>query len=279
MTAKTHFRLLSFVLLLSGPAAAADAPPAQGAAKPNADAPVVAKSDEGWIVTLQAIGAFAPSYPGSARLRAYPFPGISVRKIGEPERFSTPDDSFGFAVVDLNGFRAGPVANFVFYRGSIPGLHEIPLTHEVGGFAEFAPLDHFRARSEVRQGIDGHKGFVAALSADIYGRADAITVSVGPRLSFGNNRYANAYYSVSPFEAVANGHLEPYEATGGFTSAGGMATLRYDFAPDLNATFYSGLQRLTGSVGGSPIPNQIGSSYQFTTGLAISRSFEIKRFW
>jgi MipA family protein len=272
--AKIHVSLLSLILLLSGQAMAADAPPSDAAATPEA-----AKSDEGWIVTLQAIGAFAPSYPGSARLRAYPFPGISFRGIGEPERFSTPDESFGFALIDYSGFRAGPVANFVFYRGSIPGVQQVPLTHEVGGFAEFSPTENFRARSELRQGIDGHKGLVAALSADLYGRSNGVTVSFGPRLSFGNNRYADAYYSVSPVEAIANGRLEPYEATGGFTAAGGLATLRYDFTPELNATVYGGLQRLTGSVGGSPIPNQIGSRDQFTTGLAISRSFEVKKFW
>lgn len=276
MSAKIPQVLASLALLLTGEAVAADAPPDDTAAKPSVANPIV---DEGWIVTVQAIAGFAPSFPGSGRLRAYPFPGISVRRIGEPERFATPDDSFGFALVDLAGFRAGPVANFVFYRGSIPGVRQVSLTHEIGGFAEFAPIEHFRARSEVRQGIDGHKGFVAALGADVYGRFNAVTVSIGPRLSFGNNRYANAYYSVSPFEAVANGRLEPYEATGGFTAAGGMATLRYDFTSDLNATLYGGLQRLTGSVGASPIPNEIGSRDQVTTGLAISRSFEVKKFW
>ncbi len=71
------------------------------------------------------------------------------------------------------------------------------------------------------------------------------------------------------------GASRPDEANGGFTAAGGLATFRYDFSKDTNATFYGGLQRLTGSVGASPIPNEIGSRNQFTAGLSIARSFEI----
>ncbi|MBY6243142.1 MipA/OmpV family protein [Methylosinus sp. Sm6] len=235
----------------------------------------------GWIVTLRGIGALAPSFPGSARLRPYPFPAIDIRRIGEPELFSTPDDGFGFALVDTHGLRFGPVANFVFKRGQrdgLTGVHSVSLTHEIGGFIEYRAGDHFRTRAELRQGIDGHEGFVAALGADIFGGDGRATVSIGPRISLGDNRYANAYFSVTPAESALNGRLAPYEATGGFTSAGGLATFRYDFTKDLNATIYGGLQRLTGSVGASPIPSDLGSRNQFTAGLSIAKSFEIRGF-
>lgn len=241
--------------------------------------PPVAKADDGWIVTLRVTGAVSPSFPGSGRLRPYPFPSISFRRIGEPEIFSTPDDGFGFALIDAGGFRAGPVANFVFKRGQRDGLfgvHTVELTHEIGGFAELSVGEHFRTRTELRQGIDGHKGFVASLGADLYGGDGRATVSIGPRLSLGDNRYANAYFSVTPIEAALNRSLQPYEASGGFTAAGGLATFRYDFTKDSSATLYGGLQRLTGSVGSSPIPNFIGSRNQFTAGISIARSFEIR---
>ncbi len=277
-------------LFVAGAARASDLPafaqPPQAAAPQSSftqqPPPAPEKADDGYIVTLQGIGALAPSFPGSKILRPYPFPGIAVRSANEPERFSTPDDGFGFAVFDSDGVRFGPVANFVFRRGErdgLLGLRHVGLTHEVGGYAEYTPFDHFRARTELRQGVDGHGGFVAALGADVFGGSNSFKVSVGPRLNFGNDRYANAYFSVTPTEAALNGRLEPYQAIGGFTSAGGVATLRYDIAPNLNATVYGGLQRLTGSVGSSPIPSLIGSRDQFTAGLAISRSFEVQKFW
>ncbi|MGA8169226.1 MAG: MipA/OmpV family protein [Methylocystis sp.] len=264
-----------------GLARAADSPPA-APAPTLAATPAPAASPEAYIVTVQVIGAVTPSFPGSSVVRPYPFPGFSVRAAGEPERFSAPDDGFGVPVFEADGLRAGPVANFVFRRGERDGLHGVQpvgLTHEVGGFVEYFAFDHFRARAELRQAVDGHEGFVASLGADFYGEANSFRLSVGPRLNLGDNRYANAYFSVTPVEAILNGRLEPYQATAGFTAAGGVATLRYDFTPNLNATVYAGLQWLTGSVGGSPIPNMVGSRDQFTAGVSVSRSFEVAKFW
>lgn len=283
MIAKFLAVLLAASSILAGTGAlAADSSPAPAASPPPASPPAPAASPDGYIVTLQAIGAVAPSFPGSAVVRPYPFPGVSVRGIGEPERFSAPDDGFGVPVFEADGLRMGPVANFVFRRGNrdgLFGLHHVGLTHEVGGFAEYFAFDHFRARAELRQAVDGHDGFVASLGADFFGESNSFRVSLGPRLNLGDNRYANAYFSVTPVEAILNGRLEPYQASGGFTSAGGVATVRYDFTPNLNATVYTGLQRLTGSVGGSPIPNMVGSRDQFTAGVSVSRSFEVAKFW
>jgi len=283
MIAKFLAVLLAASSILAGAGAlAADSPPAPAASPPPASPAAPAASPDGYIVTLQAIGAVAPSFPGSAVVRPYPFPGVSVRGIGEPERFSAPDDGFGVPVFEADGLRMGPVANFVFRRGNrdgLFGLHHVGITHEVGGFAEYFAFDHFRARAELRQAVDGHEGFVASLGADFFGESNSFRVSLGPRLNLGDNRYANAYFSVTPVEAILNGRLEPYQASGGFTSAGGVATVRYDFTPNLNATIYTGLQRLTGSVGGSPIPNMVGSRDQFTAGVSVSRSFEVAKFW
>jgi len=283
MIAKFLAVLLAASSILAGTGAlAADSSPAPAASPPPASPAAPAASPDGYIVTLQAIGAVAPSFPGSAVVRPYPFPGVSVRGIGEPERFSAPDDGFGVPVFEADGLRMGPVANFVFRRGNrdgLFGLHHVGLTHEVGGFAEYFAFDHFRARAELRQAVDGHEGFVASLGADFFGESNSFRVSLGPRLNLADNRYANAYFSVTPVEAILNGRLEPYQASGGFTSAGGVATVRYDFTPNLNATVYTGLQRLTGSVGGSPIPNMVGSRDQFTAGVSVSRSFEVAKFW
>jgi len=283
MIAKFLAVLLAASSILAGAGAlAADSSPAPAASPPPASPAAPAASPDGYIVTLQAIGAVAPSFPGSAVVRPYPFPGVSVRGIGEPERFSAPDDGFGVPVFEADGLRMGPVANFVFRRGNrdgLFGLHHVGITHEVGGFAEYFAFDHFRARAELRQAVDGHEGFVASLGADFFGESNSFRVSLGPRLNLGDNRYANAYFSVTPVEAILNGRLEPYQASGGFTSAGGVATVRYDFTPNLNATIYTGLQRLTGSVGGSPIPNMVGSRDQFTAGVSVSRSFEVAKFW
>jgi len=250
---------------------------ASGAAGATEITPPPKTDPNGWIVTVSVIGAVMPSFPGSGQVRPYPFPSVSFRKVGEPEIFSTPDEGFGLALLDLGYFRAGPVANFVFQRGQrdgLFGLRRIGLTHEIGGFFEVNPADHIRLRAEFRQGVDGHRGFVAVLYADAYESFGRFRLSAGPRLNFGDNTYANAYFSVTPFEALVNGRLTPYVATGGFTSAGGMATARYDFDEWTSASIFGGGARLLGSVGASPIPNMIGSRSQFTAGLSLARSFQ-----
>lgn len=254
------------LLLAAGSASATDLTP-----PPKTDA-------NGWIITVSAAGIVAPSFPGASQMRPYPFPSVSFRRVGEAELFSTPDEGFGLPIYDDGMFRAGPVANFVFpryARDGLYGLRKIDLTHEIGGYAEVYPVDHLRFRVELRQAVDGHRGFVAALYADAYDRLGPFRISMGPRLNFGDNRYANAYFSVTPAEAFLNGRLTPYAATGGFTSAGGMATIRYDFNDMTSATVFGGAQRLLGSVGDSPIPQLIGSRDQWTAGLAIARSFTV----
>jgi outer membrane protein len=249
-----------------------------GAATGAELAPPPKTDSNGWIVTVSLIGAVTPSFPGSGQVRPYPFPAVAVRRVGEAETFSTPDEGFGFPLADLGYVRAGPVANFVFQRGQrdgLFGLRRIGLTHEVGGFVEVMPFDHFRMRAELRQGIDGHQGFVAAFYADAYETVGPFRLSVGPRLNFGDNTYANAYFSVTPYEALLNGRLAPYSATGGFTAAGGMGTVRYNVNDETSVSIYGGGQRLLGSVGASPIPNFIGSRNQFNAGLALSRSFTV----
>ena len=240
------------------------------------------KGAERWIVILGLKGIVSPSFPGSAQLRPYPFPAIGFRRADSTDTFSGPDDSFGFSIIDIGAFHAGPVANFESSRGQrdgLFGLHTVPLTHEVGGFAEFTPIPHIRTRAELRQGVDGHRGFVGVLSADLYGSSGPVTMSIGPRLGFCNNRYADAYFSVTPLEAAFNGRLTPYEASGGLASAGAAASLRYSLTQATNVIVFAGLQRLSGSVGSSPIPNVIGSRNQFTSGLSIERSFEFGKFW
>jgi outer membrane protein len=266
-------RVKDLTILLWTVAAVLSAPPASSATELT---PPPKTDSNGWIVTVSVIGAVSPSFPGSGQMRPYPFPAVAVRRVGEAETFSTPDEGFGFQIFEYAGLRVGPVANFVFQRGQrdgLFGLRRVPLTHEVGGFVEYHPMDHFRLRAEMRQGVDGHEGFVAAFYADAYETIGRLRLSVGPRLNFGDNNYANAYFSVTPFEALLNGRLTPYTATGGFTAAGGMATIRYHLTDDFAVSFYGGGQRLLGSVGSSPIPNSIGSRNQFNAGLALSYSF------
>lgn len=249
---------------------------------PSNKAPPEPPAIPDWIVTLSAQVSLAPQYPGSERLGFFGSPGISIRRFGQPERFSTPDDGFGIALYDTDVLRIGPVGRYegdrsTYAHRELTGLPYMPPSLEIGGFAEYTPVSWARARLEVRQAVTGHYGLVETLSGDVWRRWGDITLSVGPRLNFGNDKFADAYFSVTPQQAFTNqqngGNLSAYNAQGGLTSAGLLAAARYDISDAWRVTGFGGYDRLTGSVAGSPIVQYDGSRNQYTVGLEFAYSF------
>ncbi len=238
--------------------------------------------DPSYVVELQLGPGVQPTYPGSRYYRPVPLPGISVRRSDEPVRFSAPDDGFGAPVVDSSGFRLGPVGNVVVPRWrtheELDGLHKVRPAVEIGGFAEYFPIESLRMRVEVRRGVYGHDGIVATGGADYVANADRFTFSVGPRIDIGNAAWTRTYFGVKPFEAARNGQVYAFEGAGGVAAVGAMSTMRVDVADDWSATAYGGLKRLTGSPAASPIPTVLGSRSQLAAGLLLARSFTIGPF-
>jgi outer membrane scaffolding protein for murein synthesis (MipA/OmpV family) len=283
MRALSHPLPLLAAALVTGaaPARAADA---QGAAQNERSL----LFDPGWIATVQLGPGVTPAFPGAGRLRPVPIPSLDLRAPGEKERFAAPDDSFGLAILDANGFRAGPAGNLLAPRRiSYPqgaGLARRGLGVEAGGFVEYFASDNLRLRGELRQGFSGHHGLVGNLGADAIQRVGAVQLSLGPRLTLASRRYSEPYFGVTPYEAYVNralwpqGGVKAYRPGGGLYSAGAMATARYDFSEMTNVTAYASAARLAGAAGASPITLGLGSRTQVTAGLLLARSFRLPGF-
>ena len=240
---------------------------------------------EGWTLTLAVGPEVFTSFPGAKSVSIWPTGYISYRRPGEPEPFVSPDDGLGIALLNLPWIKAGPVARFISQRtlsggfgtlgnnDSFYGLHNVGFTAELGGFLELWPTDFFRARLEARNGISGAQGFDGNVELDIVQRYDAFTFAVGPRFQFGDDQFMSAYFSVSPAEAFLNGHVYPYQATGGLAAVGGFGSVKYQFTPAWSATLFGGLNRYVSSAGGSPIPNRIGSLNDFSAGALVAYTF------
>lgn len=233
----------------------------------------------GWAVTVGLGPEALPSFPGARTYRVWPTGTIAWRGPDEPPPFTTPDDGFGIAILNLGWIKAGPVARFVPRRGlsdgngNFYGLHNIPLTAELGGFTELWLAPFLRTRLELRNGINGAQGLDANVSIDGVARFGAFTFSIGPRMALGDTQFMNAYFSVTPAEAAANGRVTPYQATGGVTSYGGLTALKYDLSPAWSVTTFGGYQRLVNSAAASPIPNRLGSNNQFSAGAVLAYTF------
>lgn len=239
----------------------------------------------GFTVTIGAGPDVMNQFPGSKSINVLPTFHLGYRKVGEPDPFYTPDDSFDIAVYENPFFRIGPAANYINNRGlsngngNFFGLHDIGGTIEVGGFVEVYPIpNHLRVRGEILKGVTGSKGLVGNLGADAYTKFGPFEVSIGPRIGFGDDRYANQYFGVTPFESALNGRVNPYIARGGLTSVGGLATVRYDINAQYSLLGFGGVSRLVDSVGASPVPNILGSKTQFTAGATLNYTFAFKGF-
>jgi len=234
----------------------------------------------GWIVTLGASVFFEPAYLGADEGELGAKPILSVRKADELAKFTTPDQGFGFALYDSGRFQIGPVGNIVGDRddedyAELNGLKDLPLTVEVGGFVEFWPLEKLRARAELRHGFIGHHGVVADLFVDWVEKLDRFTVAFGPRASFGDEDFADAYFSVSAAEAARNGRIAAFDADGGTTSVGAAAQVAYDWNEAWRSTVYGRYDRLLGDAADSPITSDLGSPDQFMIGTSLTYSFKL----
>lgn len=235
-----------------------------------------------WIVTVEAMGGFAPSYPGASTSSFYGLPGVSLRREDQPPRFSSPDDSFSFVVLKNDWFAIGPAGNWVSDRPvktnpALFGMNSVNASVEIGLFAEWTPLSFLRVRAEARKAVSGYDGWAFALNGDIWRTWGPLTLSVGPRLNFNNDQFATAFFSVNPWQAALNqsvgGLLTPYNATGGLTSAGLTVAARYQLSEAWRLSAFGNYEVLTGSVADSPVVIHTGSRDQFSAGLEIAYSF------
>lgn len=260
------------------PAFAADLPS-------RAVAPAYVETAPIFTVIIAAGPEVTPSFPGSKSFTVLPSVHLAYLKPGEHDSFYTPDDSFDFRIIDTGWFKAGPAANFLNRRGlsdgngQFYGLHNVRDSVELGGFAEIWPLQgHLRIRGEIRKAVSGYDGLVGSIGADAIGRFGPFQASLGPRIKFGDNRYVNNFFSITPGEAALNGRVTPYQASSGLTSVGAYATVRYDFNPTYSATLFGGYDRLASSVGNSPVATVLGTRDQFTGGVTLAYTFGFKGF-
>jgi outer membrane protein len=237
----------------------------------------------GWIVTVTANGKIGPEYPGSDELGFVAFPSLSFRRVGEPKRFSTPDDGLSIALYDTSAIRFGLAGRF---RGGryletdrrLFGFEDVNWAIEPGIFLEWWPIEMVRLRGELLHGINGHHGVVGNLALDVVSRHGRLTASVGPRLNLGDQDFMRTYFGVRPFEAALNGLVPVYQPSGGVVSVGVSTAVSYDWSEQWSSTVSLSYARLVGDAADSPIVQRFGSENQFTIGASVSYSFAFGGF-
>jgi MipA family protein len=233
-----------------------------------------------WTVTLGVEGEALPAFEGSSQYLFGLVPVLSLRPAGRAPRFSSPRDSGGTALINLNGFHAGPAVKLKSARNEsdseqLRGLGDVDWALEVGGFAEYWPSEWLRTRLEVRRGFNGHEGIVADLTADVVVPLERWTLSGGPRMTLADSKAIAPYFSINAAQALASG-LPEFNTKGGVHSVGVGAQVHYEWTQQWSSRFFVEYERLLGDAASSPIVTQRGSPDQVTVGAGVTYSFNIK---
>jgi outer membrane protein len=214
-----------------------------------------------------------PSYPGSDEYEFGPFVEFSRKDAGETFEFEAADQSFDIALVNTGGFSFGPAVNWEGKRDADDVGADLPTVKfsiEPGAFVAFQPSESFRLRAEMRKGVTGHKGWIGTAGGDFIMRdGDAWLFSVGPRVTWSDDRYQDAWFGVTPADALASG-LPAYDPGGGIQAYGATASFLTQLGPRWGIYTYAKYDRLTGDAADSPLVRQLGSRDQFSGGLALT---------
>ena len=240
--------------------------------------PAFAQDDDGGSTrTRIAIGPqIYPSYPGSDEYDVGPLFSFDRARGNEPFEFEAADESFGFALADLGGLQFGPVVNWEGARTAEDvgaALPKVKFSIEPGAFVSYQLSDNLRLRGEIRKGVTGHKGWIGVAGADFIMRdGDEWLFSVGPRVTWSDDRYQDVWFGVAPEDAGPSG-LPAYDPEGGIQAYGATASFLTQFTPRWGIMTYAKYDRLVGDAADSPVVREHGSRDQFSGGLGLTYTF------
>jgi outer membrane scaffolding protein for murein synthesis (MipA/OmpV family) len=257
----------------------APAPPAAPvrAARPalTTAAGVIDATDPDLVLTVRAGVQVSPAYLGSDDYEVGPDFAARLDYIRFPNGF---EYGSGRAV----GFRTGwGLRGSVRYLGErnsddhdeIKGLDDVDWSFEAGLGVGYEQRN-WRAFTDVRYGFVGHNAWVGEIGADgIAYPLDGLTLTLGPRLSFGTDNFAQTYFGVTPEESDASG-LDPYNASGGLLGAGVELGARYLFNERWGLEGAASWNVLVNDAADSPV-TATGSEDQYQVRLGITRSVSL----
>jgi len=260
-----------------------------GAPPPSAEGTVY---DGDWV-TVGAGAVYSPSYDGSDDYVLFPIPmvmgqigpvSIAPRAGGVAFDFiEDPDEGVAFdlgVVVGLNSNRANRIEDPV-----VEAAGELDRAVEIGPSAGISipgvlnPYDSLSFNLDARWDVAGaHEGMAMSPGVSYFtplsrGMAGALALSA----EYGDDDYADYYYSVTPAQSAASG-LPLYRADGGFTKAGATALLAFDLDGDLaNGGFalfgVGGYSRMLGDAKRTPYTSLRGDADQWFAALGLGYTF------
>ncbi|MFZ4858402.1 MAG: MipA/OmpV family protein [Desulfuromonadaceae bacterium] len=242
-----------------------------------------------WKISAGAGLIVAPAFTGAKTYNLLAVPDVRVTY--KDLFFANVKDGVGYALIHSGGWRVGPVVTYTFSRSekdggspfrvaggssnALQGLGDVPGTVSLGGFVEYS-LKPYKVKLNLHKGITGHEGVVGDAGIS-YGGAlthngPPLIYSFGPHIKFGDQKYVNAYWGISPEQSLRSG-LEPYHADGGITAYGVNFFAMVPWTKAVSISVIAGFDRLAPPVANSPLVRVRGSENQALGGLFLSYGF------
>jgi outer membrane scaffolding protein for murein synthesis (MipA/OmpV family) len=232
---------------------------------------------EGWVFTLGAQFGVTPPYEGANRDLFAPSPNFDLRPVGSPDRFTPPDSGTTFALYSNRIFEIGPILRFRFDRndkGELQGFNKIDVATEPGVYTDIWPAEWLRLRLEGRHGVTGHYGWVGDVGVDLVYRGRRWDASLGPRLGWGDHRYMQTYFGVTPLEAARSPRIhEVYSPSAGQRYTGLESAIGYRIGRRWEVIADFGYQRLADDAAASPIVRKAGMADQYASSIGFTYTF------
>ncbi|WAC25907.1 MipA/OmpV family protein [Ancylobacter sp. SL191] len=255
--------------------------PATASATVSAPAAV----DREWTITVGGYVMAQPDYMGSDDYEAAFRPIISISRADKLSRWRSFNDNASIALYDTGKVEAGITGKIDWKRDAgdsddLRGLDDVDYAYEIGGYAQWYPVDWLRLRADLRYGFGGFEGAVADFAIDAIYFTDfwgGMAISAGPRMTLASSGYIDAYYGITPEEsasAIALGNnLGTYEAGGGLYSVGFGGQILKRFTPAILGSVFAEYKYLADDAADSPLVVQNGDRNQFQAGVSLSYTF------
>ncbi|RON46693.1 MipA/OmpV family protein [Pseudomonas frederiksbergensis] len=187
------------------------------------------------------------------------------------------DDGMTWSALKLNGFSAGPFANYLPGRtanGSLQGLHDVPDMGVVGGFVQYAPADFWRVFASVGEAVGGPDGVVGRLGGEIgYPMGGGVIGSSNLTAHFADGQQNQAFFGVSGAESQASG-IARYNAGGGLQNVALTQSFEFPLAAHWSLLTSASWIHLSGSAADSSIVKQVGQQDQGEVQAAVAYKFD-----
>jgi len=190
------------------------------------------------------------------------------------------DDGLRWSALKLNGWSAGPFANYLSGRnsnGSLRGLRDVSDMGEVGGFVQYSPDDYWRVFAEMGRalgGSEGQGGVLGRVGGELgYPLGLGIIGDTSVAAHYADGRQNQTFFGVGAQESQASG-IQQYNASGGLQNVALTQSVQFPLAPGWLLLTSASWVHLTGSAADSSIVREKGDDNQGEVDVAVAYHFK-----